>query len=768
MVTRGSSVARSRIGVPLTVIFFSLYSKKRHINGDSETSYSDGDGCERILKSRSTSKRTIEEIDLMVSKRYLLSRTLQAVLTVWAVMTFTFFLIRWMPGGPQAYIMSQLMGTDTDEQEIQRIMEQYLQYVPDEPLHVQYYNYMTGLLQGDLGISIWYQEPVIDIVAQAMPWTVYLSAVSLALTFVMGVGLGAIMAYKERSTFDVGSTLYSIVAQAFPYYVFAILLLWVFSFQWNFFPIGGRYGSGVTPGLNASFVWSVLYHSALPILSLIVIGFGGTTLAMRANSIRVLGEDYLRVGRLRGLSDHRLAIRYVGQNAILPLYTGLMIQIGSLFGGSVILESIFNYHGMGYFMFEGVNARDFPLMLGSFLFITIGVVIGIFLADLTYGYIDPRAGTADTRESYIGDVGLPHKALVQWFRRLINRVGSSSEQLEASGYGAPAPAAQFDATSAEDSPFGAVSDQTYSRRDQIRQFLETWVLSPARILANDWRALIGTTIISLYILMGTVGVLLTAQPEVADYAVLQKPFQSLAYPLGTNDSGLSIFHQIVHATPEMFRMMIGGAVYGTAMAAIWGFTSGYVGGRVDRLMMTIADVLMTIPGLPLVIVLGAVLEPRNPYLVGVIITINGWAGASRNWRSQVLTLREESYVEASRTMGLSTRRIITRDIFPNMAPLMMVRFVSLTRQVISTSVALYFLGILPYTALNWGVMLNRAYQSGTWYTMAGIHWLLAPIATIVLLGFGLILFGQACDHILNPRIRARHDKTTSDEESESV
>ncbi|WP_276256425.1 ABC transporter permease subunit [Halomontanus rarus] len=702
----------------------------------------------------------------MVSKRYFLSRTVQAVVTLWAVMTFTFLLIRWMPGSPQSYIMNRLMDPDADPDEVRRVMEQYLQYIPDEPLHVQYYNYMTGLLQGNLGTSTWYQEPVAEIVAEAMPWTVYLSAVSLVLTFVIGVGLGAIMAYKEKSNFDVGMTLYSIVAQAFPYYVFAILLLWVFSFQWGWFPVGGRFGADVTPGLNVGFVTSLLRHSTLPILSLVIIGFGGTVLGMRANSIRVLGEDYLRVGRLRGLSDQRLAFLYVGRNAILPLYTGLMIQIGSLFGGSVILETIFTYHGMGYFMFEAVNARDYPLMMGSFLFITTGVIVGVFIADLSYGYIDPRAGSADTRESFAGDIGSFHTVVIQWFRRKVKGVtggDGDTDQLRTNGGGAPSLQSQFEEASAEDSPFGAVSDRTYTRRERLQTSLETWVFSPIRILANDWRALTGFSIILLYVLMGTVGVLLTSPPEVTSYGILELPFQSWEYPLGTNDGGKSILHQVIHATPDMFRMMIGGAVYGTVMAAIWGFTSGYIGGRIDRIMMAIADTLMTIPGLPLVIVLGVTLEPRNAYLVGVIITINGWAGASRNWRSQVLTLREESYVEASRTMGLSTWRIISRDILPNMAPLMMVRFVSLTRAVISTSVALYFLGILPYTSLNWGVMLNRAYQSGTWYTTAGIHWLVVPIVTIVLLGFGLILFGQACDHILNPRIRARHDKATSDD-----
>lgn len=687
-------------------------------------------------------------------------------MTLFLVMTFTFLIIRRMPGGPEDYIMAMFMGEDMTQQELERLMDAYLRYVPDDPLHVQYYNYMTSLAQGDLGISTWYQEPVMQIVAEGMPWTIYLSTVSLVITFVIGVSLGAIMAYKEKSNFDVGTTLYSIVAQAFPYYIFAILLLWGFAFQTGWLPIGGRYGPTVVPGFNLPFIKSIIYHSILPVLSLVIIGFGGTTLGMRANSIRVLGEDYMRVARLRGLSDQRIAMLYVGRNAILPLYTGLMISIGSLFGGSVILETIFTYHGMGYFMFEATMARDYPLMLGSFLFITAGVVVGVFIADISYGLIDPRAGSPDTRESFAGELVSPRRVLRRWSRRLKTRFSGQDEPRPKTNGGGPFKLEEMGAQSEGESPFTTVSSQEFTRRNQIGHFVDTWILAPMRILRNDWRAKIGISIIAVYIFAGTFGVLLTEPPAALDHPSMQPAFQSWAYPLGTQDGGKSILHQLIHATPAMFRMMIGGAVYGTVMAAVWGFFSGYIGGRVDRVMMTIADVLMTIPGLPLVIVIAAILEPRDPYLVGVIITINGWAGASRNWRSQVLTLREEAYVEASRTMGLSIFRIVSRDILPNLAPLMMVRFVSLTRAVISGSVALYFLGILPFSTLNWGVMLNFAYESGAWYTVAGIHWLLAPIATIVALGFGLILFGQACDHILNPRIRARHDKTSPDTESE--
>jgi peptide/nickel transport system permease protein len=222
---------------------------------------------------------------------------------------------------------------------------------------------------------------------------------AILITFGIGVSFGAIMAYFEGGKFDTGTTVVSIILTSTPYYIFALLFLAFFAYQRQWFPTGGRLSAGVSPGFTLRFLFDVLHHAALPILSIVLTDFGGWALSMRGNSIRVLGEDFLRVARLRGLPARTIAMKYVGRNAILPMYTGLMISIGFAFGGAVILETIFAYPGVGYYILKAVNARDYPLMMGGFLIITIAVVVGILIADLTYGRIDPRAGGED-RESY--------------------------------------------------------------------------------------------------------------------------------------------------------------------------------------------------------------------------------------------------------------------------------------------------------------------------------------------------------------------------------
>lgn len=316
-------------------------------------------------------------------------------------------------------------------------------------------------------------------------------------------------------------------------------------------------------------------------------------------------------------------------------------------------------------------------------------------------------------------------------------------------------------------PFQIDADGTMTRGERYRVLVQEWVIAPITVIWSDWRARVGTIIIGIYVLMGTVGVRVVDPPMVGEGDRLIKPFQDPAYPLGTDNVGNDLFAQVVHSTPPMLEMILAGAVFTTLMATVVGTLSGYKGGFTDRVLMTFTDILMTIPGLPLVIVVAVILEPRSPWVVGIILTINAWAGLARAIRSQVLTLREEEFVEASRLMGISTTSILLKDITPGLMPYILVNFVNTARSVIFSSVGLYFLGILPFTQLNWGVMMNMAYETGgALYTLETAHWLLVPMATIVFLSFGFILFAQGTDRVFNPRVRARHGSSTADLEED--
>jgi peptide/nickel transport system permease protein len=334
---------------------------------------------------------------------WLVKRVFRVFLTVWAVATLTFVMIRELPGGPVQYVKAQLYkssdaGTGGIER-VQKLAEATINFRTDEPLHVQYWDYMSSLAVGDFGTSVWFGDPVSQILAKAAPWTVFLMGTSILFFFGIGISLGALMAYKEASLFDKSTSILSTLLSAVPFYIMAIVFVWILGYQMSLFPVSGRVTYGVNPPEIDWFV-SIFRHATLPIISVVLAGFGNIALQMRGNSISVLGKDYMRVGRLRGLSDSHLAIRYVGQNAILPMYTSFMISIGFMFGGSVVLERIFTYPGLGLFLFRAINARDYPLMMGTFILITTAVAVGILIADLSYGKIDPRASVGESNEAY--------------------------------------------------------------------------------------------------------------------------------------------------------------------------------------------------------------------------------------------------------------------------------------------------------------------------------------------------------------------------------
>lgn len=307
-------------------------------------------------------------------------------------------MIRLMPGNPMGAMVAQLEKQGVNPVRARQLVELRLSIDPEKPIPAAYIEYIINLLQGDLGQSTVYGDSVAHVLAQALPWTVFLLSWSLFISFFLGIAIGALMAYWEGGKLDVGLTSWAVLMGSIPFYVLAFLLLIFMSYRWGWFPTSGKAPVGVPAGFNWAFISGIIHHAALPVTSMLVAS-GVASLGMRGNSIRVLGADYLRVAHLRGLSDLTISTQYVARNAVLPMYTTLLISIGEMFGGSVVLEKVFQYRGLGYYLFKAVNQRDYPLMMGGFVLITIAVVLALLIADLTYSFVDPRAGGQNS-ESY--------------------------------------------------------------------------------------------------------------------------------------------------------------------------------------------------------------------------------------------------------------------------------------------------------------------------------------------------------------------------------
>lgn len=312
--------------------------------------------------------------------------------------------------------------------------------------------------------------------------------------------------------------------------------------------------------------------------------------------------------------------------------------------------------------------------------------------------------------------------------------------------------------------FERTSDETRSTTDRLVEKLDRKVLTPSRIAWSDLRTRIGILILLGYVVIALVGMYVTDGTSTGDGPRLAQPFQSLQHPLGTDHYGQDLMIMLIEATPAMLEMIIAGAVFTTIVATIVGSVSGYLAGsKVDRLLMFITDVMLTLPGLPLVIVITAIFAPRQPAVVGIFLAINAWAGLARSIRSEVLSIRQESYVEASNALGLSTASIVRHDIVPNIMPYVTINFANSSRNIIYSSVALYFLGVLPVTNLNWGVILNQAPNIAL-RDPAMRHWIVMPLLTIMIISAAFILIAQGADRMFNPRLQAKHAKTIEEDE----
>lgn len=318
-------------------------------------------------------------------------RILILIITIFFSMTVTFVVIHNMPGNPvETLAMDMVRTLGLDYKEATSKATALLNYDPNVPLVQQYFKYMKGLATGNFGDSMAYKKSVTSVIAGALPWTLFILSVSLLLAFTIGILLGMYISWKRKTIMDPIVSIYASVFGSVPDFIVALMLIIIFSVTLKWLPSRGPYSSDVTIGFNGPFIGSVINHAILPILAYLVTGLGGWALTMKGSAVSILGEDYITSARARGLPDRRIITTYVGKNAMLPLVTNLAISFGMMFGGSPLVENIFVYPGMGYFLNQAVGRRDFPLMQGMFLMITVAVVLANLVADILYTVLDPR------------------------------------------------------------------------------------------------------------------------------------------------------------------------------------------------------------------------------------------------------------------------------------------------------------------------------------------------------------------------------------------
>ena len=310
------------------------------------------------------------------------------ILVLFVILVINFFLPRMMPGDPFQYLSVEdgnVSAVFTEEQ-----IEQYKAYYGlDKPLHVQFWNYITGLLKGDLGYSIYYKTSVAEMILSRIPWTAFIVLCALFLSSFFGTVLGAISARLREKPADKLIYFFMIVFSEIPSFLIGTLLLIFLAAKLQWFPLSG--GVTVFASFTSAFEYlaDLLHHAALPVLTLSLAGLGGFYLLSRNSMLTVLTRDYIRTAKAKGLKKERILFRHALRNALPPIIARIFMSLGAMFGGAVLVENVFAYPGLGSLMREAVLARDYVLTQGIFLMIAVLVLLMNWLADRVYKKLDP-------------------------------------------------------------------------------------------------------------------------------------------------------------------------------------------------------------------------------------------------------------------------------------------------------------------------------------------------------------------------------------------
>ncbi|MGT2951482.1 peptide ABC transporter permease [Streptococcus cuniculi] len=285
-----------------------------------------------------------------------------------------------MPGDP----FTGMVDPNIDPEAIERLRIQAGYY---DPIHIQYFRWIGNILHGDFGQSVFFKQPVSAIIMQRLSNTIWLSLLTMVITYVIALPLGMIAGRYQNSLADKVINVYNFLTFSTPTFVFAILLLWLFGFSLGWFPTRGTVASGLT-GLTA--ILSRLHHMILPALTLAILSTTGTIQYLRTGVIDAKNQDYVRTARAKGVPEKVVYNRHIFRNSILPIAAFLGYELTGLISGSIFVENIFTYPGMGQLFITSLSGRDYSVILALLLMFGFGTLVGTLLSDIIMSIVDPR------------------------------------------------------------------------------------------------------------------------------------------------------------------------------------------------------------------------------------------------------------------------------------------------------------------------------------------------------------------------------------------
>jgi peptide/nickel transport system permease protein len=319
---------------------------------------------------------------------FIIRRLAFYLITAWAAITLNFLLPRMMPGDPVDAVMARYEGQLTPD----AVDALAVAFGLDRRRSTwqQYVDYLNNLAHGNLGLSFTYfPTPVSSVIAHSLPWTIALLGVATVIASVLGTFLGIVAGWRRGTWLDavmpVGAFLRGI-----PHFWIGLVAVTGIAVGLGWFPVSGGYDSSLVPAANMAFVSSALYHAVLPASAIVLGSIAAHMLMQRNMMVTTLSEDYVTVAEAKGLSPRRVMTSYAARNAILPAVAGFALELGAVVSGSLLVEKVFSFPGVGFVLFEAVHNQDFPLLQAILMVTTLAVLAANLVADLAFFALDPR------------------------------------------------------------------------------------------------------------------------------------------------------------------------------------------------------------------------------------------------------------------------------------------------------------------------------------------------------------------------------------------
>ena len=316
--------------------------------------------------------------------KYLIKKIANAIFTLFCVLVINYFLFRVMPGDPLAMMLRDPKASPESIEKMKHL------FGLDQSWYVQFGLYVKQLLSGDLGMSFLFKQPVTELIAIKIVPTLLLVGVATLVSLIGGIFLGILAARKRGKKVDVISLSFSLLTYSMPTFWVGVVLVALLSVHLTLFPTSGMSTAGMVFSSSMEVVLDVAHHLFLPALSLSLVLLGQYVLIMRNSLIDELTEDYVQTAKAKGFSEKYIVRKHAVPNAMLPMVTVISINLGFMIAGAIEIETVFSWPGIGRLMYEALLNRDYPLLQGIFLIISTCVIFANLIADVLYGYLDPR------------------------------------------------------------------------------------------------------------------------------------------------------------------------------------------------------------------------------------------------------------------------------------------------------------------------------------------------------------------------------------------